>query len=177
MHVQHDFNSSRVNSSQASSPRASSPRASSWVRLKWQVGLRGLVQASALVLLSFLLGTVIAHPVRACTLTMDAFTYADGSSLNGQSGGNQGAGAVFTSDWATDLSTPTTSLHRLRLVVQDCAYCCASVPLMLQLLSHRALHASIRRDVNVAGRLVQMARNCVWDFSQVRTPNCALWIP
>jgi hypothetical protein len=111
MHVRHHAShaghasSSHANSAHTNSWANSS--ANSWIRLKWQVGLRSLVQASALVLLSFLLGTVIAHPVRACTLTMDAFTYADGSSLNGQSGGNQGAGAVFTSDWATDLSTPT----------------------------------------------------------------------
>jgi len=90
MHVRH--HASHAGSSHANSAHTNSwanSSANSWIRLKWQVGLRSLVQASALVLLSFLLGTVIAHPVRACTLTMDAFTYADGSSLNGQSGGNQ----------------------------------------------------------------------------------------
>ncbi len=74
-----------------------------------------MIPASALVLLSFLLnvtltllGATLTHPVQACTLTMDAFSYADGSSLNGQSGGNEGAGAIFTSDWATEAGTPTT---------------------------------------------------------------------
>jgi hypothetical protein len=67
-----------------------------------------MLRASALALLAFLLGATLTHPVHACTLTMDAFSYADGSTLNGQSGGNQGAGALFTSGWATEAGTPTS---------------------------------------------------------------------
>lgn len=52
MHVRH--HASHAGSSHANSAHTNSwanSSANSWIRLKWQVGLRSLVQASALVLL------------------------------------------------------------------------------------------------------------------------------
>jgi hypothetical protein len=62
-----------------------------------------------LTLVGVLLGSVAAHPVRACTLAMDGFTYANGSNLHGQSGGSDGAGAFFTSGWQASGATPTSA--------------------------------------------------------------------
>ncbi|MDG2335302.1 MAG: PEP-CTERM sorting domain-containing protein [Myxococcota bacterium] len=71
--------------------------------------LRSGANFAALVIVSFLASAVATQPAWACTVNMDAFTYAEGSSLNGATGGNSGVGGSFTSGWATDGVTPTNA--------------------------------------------------------------------
>ncbi|MDE0884591.1 MAG: PEP-CTERM sorting domain-containing protein [Myxococcota bacterium] len=69
--------------------------------------LRSGANLVALVIVSFLTSAVATQPAWACTVNMDAFTYADGSTLNGATGGNSGVGGSFSSAWTTDGGTPT----------------------------------------------------------------------
>ena len=69
--------------------------------------LRSLANLAALTLVSFMASAVATQPAWACTVNLDSFTYADGSSLGGESGGNSGVGGSFTSPWSTDGATPT----------------------------------------------------------------------
>jgi len=62
---------------------------------------------AALITVSFLTSAVATQPAWACTVNLESFTYADGSTLNGATGGNSGVGGDFSSGWITDVGTPT----------------------------------------------------------------------
>lgn len=63
----------------------------------------------ALVIPVGLLGLWGAPDAHACTVTLDPFTYADGTDLNGVGGGFSGSGGFFTTDWYNDGATPAES--------------------------------------------------------------------
>ena len=62
-------------------------------------------------LVGILLLVVSAPPVGACPMTTDHFTYADGTYLDGQSGGESQSGAEWTTDWGVAGVTPTDAFY------------------------------------------------------------------
>ena len=67
------------------------------------------VHLAKLLALSSMLATTIMQPVLACPLTMDSFTYADGTQLAGQTGGQASAGGLFSSAWESGSATPDSA--------------------------------------------------------------------